>query len=54
MHHSSHRDVPTTDFRFSIPSLGFPPAVVDFELFRRELEAASARSDRPKGCRPPF
>src|SRR3954454_23754466 len=29
-------------------------AVVDFELFRRELEAAVRRADRSKGGRPPF
>ena len=29
-------------------------AVVDFELFRRELEAAVPRADRSKGGRPPF
>ena len=29
-------------------------AVVDFELFRAELEAALARSDRAKGGRPPY
>ena len=29
-------------------------AVVDFELFRPELEAALARSDRAKGGRPPY
>src|SRR6478735_8119888 len=29
-------------------------AVVDFELFRRELERAVPRSDRAKGGRPPF
>jgi len=28
--------------------------VVDFELFRPELEAALARSDRAKGGRPPY
>jgi hypothetical protein len=27
--------------------------VVDFELFRGELEAALSRSDRAKGGRPP-
>ena len=29
-------------------------AVVDFELFRPELEAALAASDRAKGGRPPY
>jgi hypothetical protein len=29
-------------------------AVVDFELFRRELDAALKRSDRKKGGRPPM
>lgn len=29
-------------------------AVIDFELFRAELEAALARSDRAKGGRPPY
>src|SRR5687768_6771678 len=29
-------------------------SVVDFELFREELEAALARSDRSKGGRPPY
>jgi transposase, IS5 family len=29
-------------------------AVVDFELFRSELEAAAPRADRSKGGRPPF
>ena len=29
-------------------------AVVDFELFRPELEAALKRSDRAKGGRPPM
>ena len=29
-------------------------AVVDFELFRPELERAVPRSDRSKGGRPPF
>ena len=28
--------------------------MVDFELFRAELEAALARSDRAKGGRPPY
>ena len=28
--------------------------VVDFELFREQLEAALARSDRAKGGRPPY
>ena len=28
--------------------------VVDFELFRSELEAALGRSDRAKGGRPPY
>ncbi len=31
-----------------------PVAVVDFELFRRELDAAFSGSDRPKGGRPLF
>jgi hypothetical protein len=30
-----------------------PGRVVDFELFRSELEVALARSDRAKGGRPP-
>ena len=29
-------------------------AVVDFEMFRPELEAAVPRGDRSKGGRPPF
>jgi transposase, IS5 family len=29
-------------------------AVIDFEVFRDELEAALARSDRAKGGRPPY
>ncbi len=29
-------------------------AVIDFELFRPELERAVPRSDRSKGGRPPF
>ncbi len=29
-------------------------AVVDFEIFRADLDAALARSDRSKGGRPPF
>jgi transposase, IS5 family len=29
-------------------------AVIDFELFRGELDAALARSDRAKGGRPPY
>ncbi len=29
-------------------------AVVDFELFRGDLEAALKRSDRAKGGRPPY
>jgi hypothetical protein len=29
-------------------------AVIDFELFRPELEAAVPRADRSKGGRPPF
>jgi hypothetical protein len=29
-------------------------AVVDFELFRPELDAALGRSDRTKGGRPPY
>ena len=29
-------------------------AVVDFELFRAELDAAFQRSDRGKGGRPPY
>jgi transposase len=29
-------------------------AVLDFELFRRELDAAPGRSDRTKGGRPPY
>ena len=28
--------------------------VIDFELFRPELEAVLARRDRGKGCRPPY
>ena len=28
--------------------------VVDFELFRPDLEAALARRERPKGGRPPY
>jgi transposase, IS5 family len=29
-------------------------AMVDFELFRPELEAALARADRSRGARPPY
>jgi hypothetical protein len=29
-------------------------AVVDFEIFRADLDTALARSDRTKGGRPPF
>jgi transposase, IS5 family len=41
-----------------LSAAGDPPErlalVVDFELFRAELEAALARSDRAKGGRPPY
>ena len=48
-----------TDERFQWLSAAGDPlerlaAVVDFELFRPELEAALGRSDRAKGGRPPY
>ena len=42
----------------ALPAAGDPlerlTMVVDFELFRAELEAPLARSDRAKGGRPPY
>jgi hypothetical protein len=47
------------DQRYALPSAAGDPlerlaVVVDFELFRDELEAALERSDRARGGRPPY
>jgi transposase, IS5 family len=47
------------DERYAVLSAAGDPlerlvAVVDFELFRPELDAALDRSDRAKGGRPPY
>jgi IS5 family transposase len=54
-----HRGLVDLDRRYAALSAAGDPlerlaVVIDFELFRTELEAALARSDRARGGRPPY